>query len=207
MNRASSFLAGGVVFLRRTGGIVTRPYETYRSIIDHSTLWELPFIALVLIGYFAIASLVKTAAFRPYLLTKQFVFLGGTAVISFMLVVATLWVIGRFFGGKGKIERLVLAWAYTLIPTTAWFFVTSVLYVLLPPPRTESWKGITFSILYLVFTITLFWWKIMLYYLTLRFGLRLDLKRITVVTLLAIPLFLLYSILMYRFGIFRIPFI
>jgi len=193
--------------LRTFGGIIIRPYETYRRIADRSTLWEFPYLAMLLAVYFSFASLVKAPEFRPYLLTKQFAVLSGSVGVSFILVVATLWLFGSLVGGAGKPERLMIAWAYTLVPTTAWFLATSFLYVLLPPPRTDSLNSTLFSVLYLVFTITLFLWKFILYYLTLRFSLRLDLSRIVVVTLLAAPLFTLYSIVMYRFGIFRIPFL
>lgn len=200
-------LLSGVQFSRTIIGIVTRPYETYRRIVDHGSVWELPYIAAVLAGYFALASLIKTAVFRPFLLTKQFIVLAVAAGATFIFAVVLLWVAGRLVGGKGKLTGVGIAWAYTLVPTTVWFLVTSLLYVLLPPPRTERWQGITFSLLYLVFSVTLFFWKGMLAYLTLRFGLRLDLGKILLVTAVIAPLVGVYSFAMYRFGIFKVPFI
>lgn len=200
-------LISAISFGRNAIGLVLRPYETMRRIVDRGSLYELPFIALLLAVYFALASLVKTAAFRPYLLTRQFVHLGGATAITFMLVITLLWVVGRLVGGRGSKRGVVLAWAYTLLPTTAWFFITSLLYVIIPPPRTTSPQGVAFSLLYLVFSATLLYWKLSLGYLTLRFGLKLDLPRIVVVLAIVVPLMGLYSIGMYMLGIFKVPFL
>jgi len=64
-----------------------------------------------------------------------------------------------------------------------------------------------FSAIFLVFSTVLFFWKVMLTYLTLRFGMRLDLGRIIVVFGVVGGIMLFYSIGMYKLGIFKIPFI
>ena len=207
MEILTSLLVGGVFFGRSSLGIMTKPYETYRRIVDRANLGELFWLAALLACYFALASLVRTAAFRPFLLTKQFILLAGGATAGFALSVLVFWTIGRLVGGRGSIAALALAWAYTLVPTTVWFLATSLLYVLLPPPRTTSVLGITFSIVFLIFSITLFWWKLTLAYLTLRFGLKLDLAKILVVAAFSLPILAAYSVGMYRMGIFKVPFL
>lgn len=202
-----NLLAGGVAFIRNTAGLVTRPYETYRRIVEHGTLWELPFIGILVGLYLAIASVVRTSAFRPFLLTKHFVTLGVSAVITCLFVVILAWISGKIVGSKGSVSRIGLAWSYTLVPTVVWFLVTSLLYILLPPPRTTSFAGVAFSLLFLVFSVTLFFWKGMLAYLTLRFALKLDLKNIILVTALSAPFIAMYSLVMYKFGIFKVPFL
>lgn len=196
-----------VSFGRNIIGLVTRPYETCRRIVEKGSLLELLYVGSVLVLYFILASVVKIASFRPFLLTRQFIVLAGAAFITYCLAVALFWGIGRLIRAPGKPKGLALLWGYSLIPTSVWFFVTSLLYVLLPPPRTTSVQGILFSVLFLVFSITLFLWKITIAYLTLRFGLKLDLGKILFVSVTAVPLLALYSIGMYRLGIFRIPFI
>lgn len=200
-------LVAGVTWLRTTVGLVTRPYETYRRIIDRGHGFELLYIGAMGALYFAVASIVKQPSFRPYFLTKQFLALAGTAGVSFFIIATTLFVLGSVVGGKGKFSRFLLAWGYTLVPTILWFLSTSILYVLLPPPRTTRTLGIVFSIVYLVFSATLFFWKIVLGYLSLRFGLRLDLGKITVVAAISVPIFALYSIAMYKLGVFKVPFL
>jgi len=194
-------------FGRNSIGLVTRPYETYRRIVNHGSLWEFVPLSILIASYLGVASFVKTAAFRPYMLTKQFVILALAVGMTFGLVVGLLWIVGRFVGGKGTLRGVLLGWAYTLIPTVCWFYLTSFLYMLLPPPRTTRPLGIIFSALFLLFSSVLFFWKIILSYLTVRFSLKLDLLRISIVFFIVIPIVVLYSIGMYRLGIFKIPFV
>lgn len=196
-----------IAFGRTLVGIVARPYETYRRLTDRGTLVELVWVGFLLAFYFSLATIVKTAAFRPFLLTKQFVLLFGGALVGYVVAVAVIWTGGRAVGGKGSLGRVALGWGYTLVPTVVWFLATSILYIVLPPPRTTSVGGIGFSIFFLVFSTVLFGWKIMLSYLTLRFGLRLDLGKIILVVALSLPVLAVYSVFMYRMGIFRIPFL
>jgi len=197
----------GVVFGRNMVGIITRPYETYRRIVAQGTLWELAYIGFLLVLYFATAAIVKTSLFRPFLLTRQFILLGTAAGVTFLFTVSLFWQVGRLFGAKGNLQGLLLGWGYSLVPTAVWFWMTSLLYVIVPPPRTTSALGIVFSIVFLLTSATLFFWKIILSYLTLRFGLRLDMLRIVAVSVVVLPILAAYSFGMYRLGIFRIPFI
>jgi hypothetical protein len=207
MERTQKLIIGGISFGQNIVGIVTRPYETYRRIIERGSLTELGFIGILLALYFAIASVVRTAAFRPFLLTKQFILLYSGAVVGFAVIVAALWTLSKVVGGKGDIGAVARGWAYTLVPTVCWFMVTSLLYVVLPPPRTASVPGIVFSVIFLLFSATMFWWKITLAYLTLRFSMRLDLAKIIVVGIGTSVVVTLFSVWMYNAGVFRVPFI
>ena len=207
MSLLELFLLGGVNFSRNLIGIIFRPYETYRRIARESGYTELVYIGLLLTVYFAIASLVKTATFRPFLLTATFVKLSSSAGIGFVLVVMTFFVVSKFIVNTVNFKSLLVSWAYTLIPTLIWFLATSVLYLILPPPRTASVAGITFSLVFIIFSVTLLFWKIILSYLTLRFGLRLEITKILIVTLISLPFVALYSLGMYRLGIFKVPFL
>ncbi len=197
----------GISFGRNVWGIITRPYETYRRIVEHGTYWELVYVGMSLFLYFVVASIVKTSLFRPYLLTRQFVVLSSAAGLTFFVVVFLFRCIGDVFGAKGSFKGLALGWGYSLLPTAAWFWMTSLLYVLIPPPRTTSVPGMIFSVLYLIISATLLFWKVTLSYLALRFGLRLDLGKIILVCVVVLPILGFYSFGMYRMGIFRIPFI
>lgn len=207
MDVLSHVARAGVAFSQNIIGIVTRPYETYRRIVDRGTSWEMVYVGILLAFYFALASLVKTAAFRPFLLTRQFILLVSAAGVSFLVTVGVLWLAGRLVGGEGKFSVLVRAWAYTLVPTVLWFLFTSVLYVVLPPPRTTSVLGVAFSIVFLLCSAMLFWWKLQLGYLTLRFGMRLDLLKIMIVAAVSAVVLGFYSSGMYKLGIFKVPFI
>ena len=180
-------IISGIAFGRNAIGLVVKPYETYRRIIDKGSVWELVFIAM----------LVMVSAFR----------LVFAAAATYMLVVILVWVVGQRVGGKGTLASVALGWGYTMLPTVCWFFMTSLLYIVLPPPRTTSLAGIAFSALFLIVSATLFFWKLTLGYLTLRFGLKLDLARILMVVAVVAPIVGVWSWGMYRLGIFKIPFL
>jgi hypothetical protein len=188
-------------------GLIVKPYETMRRIAKESTFWEVSPIALLLIGYFTLASLVKTASFRPYLLTKQFILLSGGALVGCGLAVVLIYVAGIILRSSGTFRSVVISWAHTLYPTVAWFFMTSLLFVILPPPRTARLEGLAFSFLYIVISTALLSWKVILGYLTLRFSLRFGIGKILLVTILVGPFIALYYYFMYKIGIFRIPFL
>lgn len=203
----TSLIAALVDFGRNVVGLVTRPYETCRRIADHGGFGELVYVAILLVMYFAFASLVKVASFRPFLLSRQFIVLSAATGGTYLFAVALFWTAGKLVGAQGRLKGLAVSWGYSLLPTLTWFLATSILYVILPPPRTTSTAGVVFSILFLIFSVTLFFWKATIAYLTLRFGLRLNLGKIIGVLALTLPVLGLYSFGMYRLGIFRIPFL
>lgn len=182
-------IISGVAFSRNVIGLVVRPYETYRRIIDQGSAWELVYVAIL--ASLLLVSLVKI----------------GLAVVTYAFVVLVVWVVGHRIGGRGTLRGVAIGWGYTFLPTVVWFFTTSALFVLLPPPRTTSVAGVVFSGMFLVFSVTLLFWKLTLGYLTLRFGLKLDLARILVVAGIVVPILGVYSVVMYRLGIFRVPFL
>lgn len=202
-----NFIGLGIHFVRHTVGIIFHPYETYREIADRGQVGEIFYLSMLLGLYFALASLVKTAVFAPYLLTRQFFALASAVAVGYSITVSILWFAGRLFEGRGTLPRFALLWGYTMVPTVVWFLVTSLLYIVLPPPRTARFSGVTFSVLYLIFSATLFWWKITLGYLTLRFGLKLTLPKILAVVAISLPVVAGWSYLMYVWGIFKVPFL
>lgn len=207
MDLLSTLVVDGVAFGRTVIGLMSRPYETYRRIVAHGRVGEIWYLGALLAIYFALASVVKVAAFRPFLFTRQFVLLGVGVASGVAISVVCMWIAGKLLGAKPQLSTLLLAWSYTLIPTVSWFFVTSLLYVLLPPPRTTSAAGIVFSLLFLVFSATLLWWKVTLSYLVLRFCFKFDLGKSIMVALLCAPVLALWSVAMYGAGIFKVPFL
>lgn len=197
----------GVTFFRRVSGLVLRPYETYRSILLRNSLAEVLIIWLGVLTYFLAASVVRVNAFRPILLTKQFILLFSGAMCGFASVTLFLHWTGKRLGGQDNFRGIVVGWGYTLVPTLLWFLMTSFLYVLLPPPRTARWEGIVFSVLYLVASTVLMIWKSMLTYLTIRFATKLSAQKIGIMGVFLGGFSVVYALIMYRLGIFRIPFL
>ena len=191
----------------RSVGIVREPYSTYRSITHQGHWGELVPIAFVGVLYMGLASLIRAPEFHLYVLTREFVLLALGASIGYMAVVSAIYTTGRLLGGKGTIKSVALCWGYSLIATSIWFLLTSISFLLFPPPRTGTFRGISFSFVYLVVSSVLFFWKIELYYLTLRFSMRLDLQRIIAASMVLFPLFVVFAYCMYRLGIYRVPFL
>lgn len=197
-----------VVFVRHLVGVVQAPYETYRHLAKGERLFQVIPLFLISVGYFGWSSLVHHGiTAHPYLLTVSFSKLLVGFVITYTLVVSSLVMVGNMVGGKGSVRTVLLPWTYSLFPTILWFFITSVMTLVFPPPRTMSFLGQAFSFVFLSFSLFLFFWKAILYYLTLRFGMKLSMGKILISSLILFPLGALYAVVMYQLGIFRIPFI
>ena len=208
----SSLLAYGikilVISLQHVWGTIKRPYETYRHLAEGKNISPAIPIFLLCLAYFGWTTLIHVGLKNhPLLISFNFLKLTTVSIATFGIVLYALFVVSHAFGGKGTIRNLFLPWAYSLLPTLIWFFATSLLWFLFPPPRTISLPGKSLSIVFLIFSSFLFFWKGVLYYLTLRFGMKLSFLRVIGVSAIIFPLGFLYSILMYKLGIFRIPFL
>lgn len=191
------------VFLKLCWGCLNKPYETYRKLSLYSFSHQLIFILFIMVLYFLAASTIKegladgklnivVASFKATLVT----------LFTFLVTATTLYLLGKLFTGKGSFFTFLTLWSFTLLPTLAWFLVTAAFYVLLPPPRTTSISGQVFSAFFIAFSIGCLIWKLILYYLTLRFSLRLGTIKITAVSLIVGPLLVIYALLFYK-----VPFI
>ena len=193
-------------FLRNIWGTIDQPYVSYRKIVKGDP-YELLIIFGIIAGYFFLISPLKLHTFHPLLITFNASRLFTTTLFSFMLICFVLYLLAHVMGSKETFKNVLMGWGYSLIPTLIWFWVTSLAYVVLPPPRHPTLLGNLFSIVFVAFSISLFWWKGILYYLTLRLGLRLNLQRIIIISVIFLPSLFLYSIWLYRLGIFKVPFI
>lgn len=106
-----------------------------------------------------------------------------------------------------RLNAYVTTWTYTLIPTFFWFYSSLFLYHLLPPPRTTSFLGKSFSIIFFAYSISLTVWKLILVYLSIRFSSKIQVPRIIYYFLLYLAVFAPVWILLYKLGVSRIPFI
>lgn len=197
-----------ILFSRNSIGCLNSPYVTYRKLADEkSDVRQVVYLFILSAGYFIFASLIRSGLRNPYLLTIKFNLLLAGGLSGFALMLLFLMIIGKVFNTFSGPKKLIFLWSYTLLPTLTWFFFTSFMYLIIPPPRSFSIAGKLYSIFYIVFSLTLLLWKLILYYLTLRFGLKMDLQKISIATLILIPVIAGYSVLMYRLGVFRVPFL
>ncbi|MCL4338414.1 YIP1 family protein [Patescibacteria group bacterium] len=195
-------------FTKNLIGCFNTPYLTYRKLLgEKSGIYQTGFIFILVISYFIFASALRVGVHSPLLLTLRLNLLLFSAAIGFIAMLFVIFMLGKTIGSSGRFIDVYKLWSFTLIPTIVWFFTTSLLYIIIPPPRTLSFLGKLFSVVFIAFSVSVFLWKAILYYLTLRFALRLDLAKIGFMTVVILPLLVVYSVLMYKLGIFRVPFI
>ena len=193
-------------FLKNMWGSIQRPYETYRSLGKQDPYQLLIHVSLVA-AYFFFISPIKLRTLHPLILTLNASRLFTTALATYLLVCFLFLILAKLLKSEANLRAVLLCWGYSLVPTLLWFFTTSIFYILLPPPRHETVPGRIFSIVFITFSLSLFFWKGILYYLTLRHALKLDLVKIIIVSAIFLPLLGVYSLWMYSLGIFRVPFV
>jgi len=188
------------IVLRRCVLLIFYPYKTMRKISlekDKGQIWIIMTISFL---YFMFAYKIRSGILFGILAFCVFLLLLRGTTLFF-------YVSTKQFNNNLSYDRFIFSYSYTLIPTLFWFFTNAIFYVVLPPPRSISLLGKSFSILYLAYSISLLVWKLILVYFSLRFSSRLGLFRILYIFLLYLLLLLPLSILLYQLHIFRIPFI
>ncbi|MFN4212967.1 MAG: hypothetical protein ACK4FL_03350, partial [Microgenomates group bacterium] len=118
--------------------LIFYPYKTMRRLSLNFDLYQLVIIFLLVFSYFKFAYFLKD---KPFPATITFyVFL-----INFLDNVFFFYFLGRIFEKQAVFSSLIFTFSHSLFPTLVWFGTTSVLYILLPPPRTTSILGQGFS--------------------------------------------------------------
>lgn len=130
-----------------------------------------------------------------------------TFIVNFALTLGFFYYVGKLFSKKTSFSSLLMTISYSLFPTLIWFSTTALLALLLPPPRTPSLMGKSFSVLYVAFSLALLWWKIMLVYLAVRFSLKLQFYRVSYTLLLYTICLLSLTYIAYVMGYSKVPFI
>jgi hypothetical protein len=194
-------------FLKDAWGVFNNPYQTIRGISLKKQIFPILFFGfLVWISLGFIVGVRYGIHTGPLFLTFSLGKLFYAAGATFFVISLTMYLIGRMMGGRGDVLSVLSAWSYSYLPTIIWFFLTSILYLVFPPPRTDSVLGQMLSILYLVVSLGLLSWKGLVYFLTLRFALKLNLWQTIRTTVVLWPFWFLYFLLLNRMGIFKIPF-
>lgn len=214
MKKLLSLAKYTVDFFRLAVGTIQTPYQTYRSIAIGPNLRHVIYIALFVFLYLTSATLIRGGLrASPLFLTASFMKAANGVIISYAFSVVVIFFLGTWLtkakqeNAVVRLQRLGVLWSFSLIPTVFWFLTMSVFYYLLPPPRTTALLGQVASAFFIAMSIAILVWKIILYYLTLRFGLRFDMKQIAMASIFFFPLCGIYSLVMYELGIFRIPFL
>lgn len=163
-----------------------------------------PIIIFALIFlYFKFASSLRKNIYPTTIIYFFFIF-------NFFLSILFFYLISRLLGKNSRkifFSSYLFTFSYSLLPTIIWFISTSFLYLVLPPPRTFSILGKGFSLFFIIYSLSLFFWKLILEYLALRFSSKETFFKIIYMMILYLAWFIPYSTLLYWLKLFRIPFI
>ena len=187
----SSAAASLLIVLRRSILLIITPYKTMRRISTETDYMQIFWIGLFVLLYFSIIGLAKILTF----------------IVLFLGTVAIMYAVGRGWKKMIKISDIVFAFSYGLLPTTVWFYLSLALFYLLPPPRTQSLQGKIFSVLYVSFSLSLLFWKLILTYLAIRFSLKLGFYSSMFTLILYILCILTISYFGFTLGLSKVPFI
>ncbi|OGK20143.1 hypothetical protein A3C23_01420 [Candidatus Roizmanbacteria bacterium RIFCSPHIGHO2_02_FULL_37_13b] len=196
-----------IFFTRYLFGLIFFPYRTMRQIVKEKDNYQLFFILIFVYGYFIFATLMRNKTLNPFILSSSSLITFIFFILTFILTTSFFYLLGKLIKRDIDYKNLLFSFAFSLFPTITWFLFTSVVYFLIPPPRTFSFLGKSFSLIFLTISLSLLIWKLLLFYLSLRFSLKLSFYRLMIFIILYAAWFIPYSIFMYQIKIFRIPFI
>jgi hypothetical protein len=194
-------MATFIIVIRRSLFLAFFPYKTMRKISEDHDMSQVFLIWIFIAFYFLWANTLRQYPYEPFILYLMTVFHFIATIIYFFLATQV------FHNYEIQIKPFILTFTYTMIPTLLWFVLNSVLYAVLPPPRTMSILGKAFSIFFISFSVTLLLWKVILVYLAIRFSAKLTFYRILYSIIIYLAMILPYALYLYSLQFFRIPFL
>lgn len=202
-------LSSSVFFVKNTLYLTASPYKTMRRLSQERDYGQLIIIFAIAISYFFYAQVVRQRTFHPLLISPSAFISSISFCLTFGIVTYFFYFMYKGIEHNTGVEykSFLFTFAYSLIPTFIWFYTTSTLFYLLPPPRTASFLGKGFSLVFVSFSLTLLLWRFILLYLSVRFSAKATFYRTMTSIALFLVWFIPYSYALYSLEIFRIPFI
>jgi hypothetical protein len=207
MEYISKISSSVIIFIYHVIGLIFNPYKTMRKIASENDKNQLIIIFGLVYMYFIYANIIRARTLYPFIISTKISLNVLFFTITFILTTGFFYAISRKFNGNISYKHFIYCFAYSILPTYIWFFSTSTLYLFFPPPRTTSILGLVLSAIFIIFSSTLLFWKINLYYLALRFSSKTNFYQIILMTITFLLWFIPFSYLIYKLKIFRIPFI
>ena len=198
-----NFLASFFVLLKRFILLIISPYKTMRKISYEKDYYQPIIIISLVFIYFKFIYYLRDKIYPATLIYFLF-------IINVLLTVIFFYLLSKLFSNNKKeitFSSFVFTFSYSLFPTIIWFLSTSILFIFLPPPRTFSILGKGFSIFFVAYSMSLLIWKLIIGYLAMRFSSKQNFFKIIYMIILYLIWFIPYSIFLYQFKLFRIPFI
>lgn len=200
---ATDLITSFVLVMRNFILLIFSPYKTMRRISEEKDNYQPTIIIGIIFLYFKFIYYLRDKIYPATLIYLLF-------IINFLLTVSFFYLLSKLFRQNKKeviFSRFMITFSYSLFPTIIWFLSTSILFIFLPPPRTFSILGKGFSIFFVAFSLSLLIWKLILGYLAIRFSSKQNFFNILTMIIYYLIWFIPYSIFLYNFKLFRIPFI
>ncbi|MEK7495206.1 MAG: hypothetical protein AAB603_01290 [Patescibacteria group bacterium] len=198
-----NFLTSFLLLCNRFIGLILDPYKIMRKISLEKDYWQPGIIIGLIFIYFKFIYYLREKIYPATFIYVSF-------IINFLLTIIFFYFLSKLFGKNKKeitFSSFLFTFSYSLLPTLVWFLSTSVLFIFLPPPRTFSLLGKGFSVFFTAYSLSLLIWKIILFYLAIRFSSRQNFFKIIFMIIFYLIWFIPYSIILYQFKLFRVPFI
>lgn len=196
----ASVTASILIVLRRFILLIFTPYQTIRKISEEKDNFQVFIILTLVFIYFLFRSFLRQDNIS--VLSVYLIFL-----INFSATILFFFALSKLSQKRTKLSSFIFTFSYSLLPTLIWFITDSLFFYFLPPPRTTSILGKSFSIFFIAFSLSLLFWKSILLYLSVRFSAKQNFYRVIYHILLYLCLLTPYSYLLYFLRVFRIPFI
>ncbi len=196
----ASIAASLFILIRRFILLIFQPYQTMRKISQEKDYVQVLIILFLTLLYFLLSGTIRQSTV-PVILVYA-IFLG-----NLIMTIAFFFFLAKLSKNNITVSSFILTFSYSLLPTLVWFTFNSLFYHFLPPPRTTSIWGKSFSIFFIAFSMSVLFWKIILVYLALRFSAKQHFYRIMYYIILYLSILTPYSIFLYQLRLFRIPFI
>lgn len=196
-----TFLLSEIIFfVKRFIGVFLYPYKTFRNIYLESSVSEFVFVAFAIAVYYLFTDHLRSNNYEPFILF-------AVTVLQLLLTVCFFLFFKLILNRDYELKTVsaINLFTYSLAPTLIWFYLNSALYKFLPPPRTESILGISFSIFFITITLILLFYKIILLYLAVRYTTGCNFFTIIYLISLYMILILPYILALYIFNFFKIP--
>ena len=208
MQLISRLSSSFIILIHYVNGLIFAPYKTLRKVARENDKLQLLIIFVLVYLYFIYANIIRSRTIHPFIISAKTSANIFFFILTFFLVTGFFYIAAVILLPRQQQYRAYLnTFAYSLLPTYLWFIVTSTLYLILPPPRTASFPGLALSGIFFIFSLTVFFWRINLLYLSVRFSSKMSFYQIIFVLVIFSFWFIPYCYFLYQLKLFRIPFI
>lgn len=205
----AGFLASFILVLRNALRLITDPYKTMRTVAKEHDPLQIIIILTISCLYFAYAASIRNSTINPFVISHSALVASSVFLTTYILSLGLLYSLGRLLrvDNTNLAKSLCYLSAYSLLPAFFWFICTSTLFMLFPPPRQATALGGLFSVIFIVYSLTLLFWRFVLLYLTIRFSFRSSFSTTVSIMMIYVAWLLPYAYMLYVRGLFRVPFI